>query len=127
MRKHKTIITSGTTPEFFESGLKFARSVDKKKKVVARRRIITFEDPRDMLKFISDKKMSLMRLIRKKPVSVTGLAKALKRERSAVNRDVRILEIYGLVKTHYANNPGHGRNKIVEPMSPYPIEIHAVF
>ena len=126
-RNLKTIVCTGNSKDFFDRGLKLAKSLDEKKTITTRRRIITFEDPKDMIKFISDKKMTLMKLIRTKPDSVTKLAKILRRQRSSVDRDIRVLEAYGLVKTHYSVHPGHGRYKVVEPMSPYPVEIHSRF
>lgn len=126
-KRIKTIVTTGTIKDFFDRGKNISRSLDAKNKINTRKRIISFEDPKDLLRFISDKKMTLMKLIREQPDSVTALAKFLKRERSSVDRDIRILESYGLVKTHYENNPGHGKYKIVEPVSRYPVEIRAAF
>lgn len=123
----KTVIGMGTTKEFFERGLKIAKFLDSNKKIRTKRNIINFEDPKDFLSFISNKKMNLMCLIRKQPESVTVLAKKLRRERSSVDRDIRILESYGLVKTYYETNPGHGRYKIVEPISKFPVELRATF
>jgi hypothetical protein len=32
-----------------------------------------------------------------------------------VSRDVELLEQFGLLRTRYETNPGHGRRRIVEP------------
>ena len=56
-----------------------------------------------------------------RPVSYTHLdvykRQVLKRDRTAVRRDVRILTKFGLVNTYEETNPGHGRRKIVGPLA----------
>jgi predicted transcriptional regulator len=41
----------------------------------------------------------------------------LKRNVRAVSRDVSLLERAGLLRTSYQTNPGHGRKKVVEPVT----------
>jgi DNA-binding MarR family transcriptional regulator len=55
--------------------------------------------------------------VRKKPAPVSDLAIVLKRDRTAVKRDVKILTLLGLLTIHEETNPGHGRRKIVEPLA----------
>ena len=50
----------------------------------------------------------------KKPAPVSDLAIVLKRDRTTVGLDIKILILFGLVKTREETNPGHGRRKIVE-------------
>ena len=38
----------------------------------------------------------------------------LKRDTRAVGRDVDLLERFGLLRTRYEKNPGHGKRRIVE-------------
>ncbi len=38
----------------------------------------------------------------------------LKRNARAVSRDINLLESFGLLRTHYVPNPGHGRHRMVE-------------
>ena len=66
-----------------------------------------------MLHFLSETKISLIKTIRRHPDSITNIAKAIKRNRAAVYRDIHELENYGFVKTSEEINPGHGRHKIV--------------
>lgn len=75
---------------------------------------IVFEEPAEMLRFLSATKMKLMYEIRKHPGSISNIAKSMKRNRAAVYRDIQEMESFGLVKTHEAVNPGHGRHKIVQ-------------
>src|ERR1019366_4495714 len=47
-------------------------------------------------------------------VPVSDLAVGLKRDTRAVGRDVDLLERFGLLRTRYEKNPGHGKRRIVE-------------
>jgi predicted transcriptional regulator len=55
--------------------------------------------------------------VREKPAPVSELAIVLKRDRTAVKRDVKILATFGLVKIREEANSGHGRRKIVQPLA----------
>lgn len=127
LKSSKTVITTGSTNDFFARGKKIAHLIDSKQKIKTKRTIISFEDPQDLVKFISEKKRDLIRLIRLRPESITSLAQKLHRQRASVDKDIRILETYGLVKTYYETNPGHGKCKIVRPISAEPIEMRACF
>ncbi len=48
---------------------------------------------------------------------VNLLARRLKRERSAVARDVKLLRDTGVVETERVINPGHGRVTVVKPLA----------
>jgi predicted transcriptional regulator len=48
---------------------------------------------------------------------VSDLAIVLGRDRSAVRRDVKVLESLGLLRTQRQKNPGHGQMKVVEPLA----------
>jgi predicted transcriptional regulator len=66
-----------------------------------------------MMKVLSAERIRLLRASKKAtPVSV--LADSLKRNLRAVSRDIDLLESFGLLRTHYVPNPGHGRRRIVE-------------
>jgi predicted transcriptional regulator len=76
---------------------------------------VTFEDVNDMLRVLSAERIRLLRVAREKAVPVSDLASGLKRDTRAVSRDVDLLESFGLLRTRYEKNPGHGRRRIVEP------------
>jgi predicted transcriptional regulator len=78
---------------------------------------LTFEDPADLLWVLTAQRVRVLDAVRKKPAPVSELAAVLKRDRTAVRRDVRILMTYGLVNTREETNPGHGRRKIVGPLA----------
>lgn len=103
----------GSAKDFFTSVKKVMKAADKKESIEKSCTLI-FEEPSEMLRFLSVSKINLINSIRKHPDSVTNLAKTMKRNRASVYRDVSELEKFGIVRTHEEINPGHGRHKIVE-------------
>ena len=69
---------------------------------------ILFEHPEDMVSFMTPQRIRLYREVKERALSVTDLAKALDRNRSAVSRDVKALRERRLVKLTKIVNPGHG-------------------
>jgi predicted transcriptional regulator len=113
MKKLKSIlIKTDSADQFFDNLKNTMRASDKGKRLKPSY-TFTFEDPSEMLHFFSETKISLIKTIRRHPDSITNIAKAIKRNRAAVYRDIHELENYGFVKTSEEVNPGHGRHKIV--------------
>jgi predicted transcriptional regulator len=75
--------------------------------------VISFADASEMMRVLSAERVRLLRAS-KKAMAVSVLANALKRNTRAVSRDIDLLESFGLLRTHYVPNPGHGRRRIVE-------------
>ena len=109
-------VSTGTVEAFFERSLNRARKLDRGEKLPTEMRL-TFENPADLLQVLTAQRIRVLHAVRKKPAPVSDLAIVLKRDRTAVKRDVKILISFGLVKTHEETNPGHGRRKIVEPLA----------
>ena len=109
-------VSTGTTKDFFERSLKRARGLDRGERLAAEIRL-TFEDPADLLRVLTAQRVRVIHAVRKKPAPVSELAIVLKRDRTAVRRDVKILTSFGLVKILEEANPGHGRRKIVQPLA----------
>jgi len=109
-------VSTGTTEDFFGRSLKRARRLDRSEKLAAEIRL-TFEDPADLLRVLTAQRVRVIRAVRKKPAPVSDLAIVLKRDRTAVKRDIKILTSFGLVKIQEEVNPGHGRRKIVQPLA----------
>lgn len=107
-------ITAGGTDEFFDRSISRARKLDRKEEFPAEMRL-TFEDPADLLRALTPQRVRVICAVRKRPAPVSDLAAILKRDPSAVKRDVRVLTSLGLLRTQEEKNPGHGRRKIVEP------------
>jgi predicted transcriptional regulator len=114
--KVKVMLGTGTVEDFFERSRERARKLDRGEKLTPEIRM-AFEDPADLLRVLSAERVRVLKAVRVRPTPVSGLALLLKRDRTAVRRDVNILVSYGLVRTREQLNPGHGRMKIVEPLA----------
>jgi predicted transcriptional regulator len=114
--KHLKIISAGTAEAFFERSLDRARKLDRKEKLPTELRL-TFEDPADLLRALTVQRVRVLHAVRHKPAPVSELATVLKRDRTAVKRDVKVLTSLGLLISREETNPGHGRRKIVEPLA----------
>jgi predicted transcriptional regulator len=107
-------VKTGSVDEFFSTVGSVMRSADKGDVIKPRIKTLIFEDPMEMLHFLSTAKLKLINRIRQQPDSISNLAKDTHRKVSAVARDVYELEKVGIVQTHSVINPGHGRHKIIE-------------
>jgi predicted transcriptional regulator len=106
------VVTDGVDG-FFSRAREHARKLDRGEKLEPEL-VIAFEDASEMMKVLSAERLRVLRASKKAtPVSV--LAGTLKRNPRAVSRDINLLESFGLLRTRYVPNPGHGRRRIVEP------------
>jgi predicted transcriptional regulator len=112
----KVKIGVGTVEEFFASGKKLARQIDRGEPIEESFSIM-FEDPADMLELLTQARIGLFRAIKAEPASITSIAARLHRDRSAVKRDVDALLAAGLVSVEVAPNPGHGTHKVVRAVA----------
>jgi predicted transcriptional regulator len=112
----KTEILVEPAGSFFERGRRLARLADRNKRIPATR-IVAFEDVGSLLSVLTEKRVSLFQEVRETPASITVLAKRLKRDRSAVTRDVQLLERLGVVQVTEKPLAGHGRQKWVAPVA----------
>lgn len=103
-----------STIEDFSSKAKAAMRAADRNESIESNYTLTFEDPTELLHFLSTAKLQLINSIRKHPDSVTNIAKAVNRNRASVYRDANELEKVGIVQTSDEVNPGHGRHKIVK-------------
>jgi len=108
----KLIIKTGTDEDFFKRGRQLARAADRGEQIPDVR-IISFEDPADVMKLITTARLALFRAVKEMPGSITQISERLHRDRSAVKRDVDELERAGLVAITNKILPGHGRMKEV--------------
>ena len=108
----KLTIKTGTEEDFFKRGRQLARAADRGEPI-PEERIISFEDPADVMKLITTTRLALFRTVKEMPGSITDIAERLHRDRSAVKRDVDELERAGLVTIADKVLPGHGRMKEV--------------
>lgn len=126
VRKKSEIVFTVKTEsvdDFFARGKRIAKMLDKGEKITPSR-IISFEDPEDLIEFLTKTKQALLAALRKKPDSITGLAHTLHRSRAAIDKDVKQLEAIGILVSEYVINPGHGRCRIIKPIDNNPIKLH---
>lgn len=116
MKGEEYAITSGPIEGFFRQGKEIACKLDRGEKVEPIR-VISFEDPEDMLELLTTGRVKLFQAIKNEPGSVTDIARRLHRDRSAVKRDVDILASAGIVEIEDKPHPGHGRIKYVKPLA----------
>lgn len=98
--------------EFLGRARKLARLADAGKPI-PESFVISFEDPADMLAVLTPARLALFRAIKQKPGSIASIAQKMKRDRSAVTRDVAALGKAGLITVTEKTHPGHGRLKEV--------------
>jgi predicted transcriptional regulator len=116
MKKHKVIVGSGSTEDFFDRSRAQAEALDRGESLPAEIRI-TFEDPLELLSVLSAERVRLLQRAKTGAQALAELASGLQRHARAVHRDVAILENAGLLRTRYQTNPGHGRRKVVEAVA----------
>ena len=112
----KTDIRVERLDTFFERGRKLARLADQGV-AIPPSRVIAFEDVASLLKVLTEKRVLLLKQIKETPTSISVLAKTLKRDRSAVTRDVQVLERFGVIQVTEKPLPGHGKQKWVTPLA----------
>ena len=111
-RKTKVRMVTDGVDGFFRRGREHARKLDRGERLEPEM-VIAFADAGEMMKVLSAERLRLLRAS-KTATPVSALAGALKRNARAVSRDVNLLESFGLLRTHYVPNPGHGRRRMVE-------------
>ena len=116
----KTEIRVERVDSFFERGRKLAKAADRGNAIPSSR-VVAFEDVESLLHVLTEKRVLLLRQVNQTPTSISLLAKNLKRDRSAVSRDVQVLERFGVIQVTEKPLPGHGRQKWITPLA---AEIH---
>ena len=108
----KLIITTGNDADFFKRGRRVAQVADQGE-TMPDEHVLSFEDPSDMMRLITEARLALFRAVKDEPGSITAIAERLHRDRSAVKRDVDILQAAGMVTVAEKVLPGHGRMREV--------------
>lgn len=79
---------------------------------------LSFEDPQKMFSVLSEGRRRLMLEVMHEPMTINELTRRLRRNRSAITKDVGLLEKMGLVVSRREANPGHGIQKVVRSIAP---------
>ena len=107
-------VTNDGVKGFFERSREHARRLDRGEKL-APEVTVSFENANDIVSILSPQRIRVLELAKKGPKPVASLASGLNRDLRAVSRDVDLLERFGLLRSRYETNPGHGKRRIVEP------------
>ena len=78
---------------------------------------LAFEDPQRMFTVLSAARRRLMLEVMHEPKTINELTQRLHRNRSAITKDVGLLEKVGLVVSQRLANPGHGIQKVVRSVA----------
>jgi predicted transcriptional regulator len=113
---HKSEIRVERVDTFFDRGRRLAKAAEQSD-AIPFSRVVSFEDVASLLHVLTEKRVLLLRQIQETPTSISMLAKKLKRDRSAVTRDVQILERFGVVQVTEKPLPGHGKQKWITPLA----------
>ncbi|SCC95261.1 Transcriptional regulator, ArsR family [Thiomonas sp. X19] len=110
----RVVMRAGTVEEFFNRAKDAARRADTGGPFEGTV-TLSFEDPQRLFDVLTQNRQTLVRAVMRQPDTIPELAKRLKRDRTAVTRDVLLLEKLGVVKSERVSNPGHGIHKLVRP------------
>jgi predicted transcriptional regulator len=113
----KQIVRTGNVAEFFDRARSAARRADQGGKFEGTV-TLAFEDPQRMFTVLSEARRRLMAEVIREPRTISELSNSLHRHRSAITKDVSLLENMGLVISQRQANPGHGIQKIVRSVAP---------
>jgi len=107
-------VTNDGVKGFFERSREHARRLDRGETLTPEV-TVSFENANDIVSVLSPQRIRVLELAKNGPKPVASLAGGLNRDLRAVSRDVDLLERFGLLRSRYETNPGHGKRRIVEP------------
>ena len=112
-KKIKLRVAGDGVKGFFSRAREHARRLDRGEEL-APEITVSFENAIDMMRVLSAQRVRLLHVAREKATPMSDLALDLRRDTRAVARDVDLLERFGLLRSRYEKNPGHGKRRIVE-------------
>ena len=113
----KIVIRTDDVAEFFSRASDAARRADRGKAFEGKV-TLSFEDPQRMFTVLSEARRRLMLEVMHEPKTINELSHRLHRHRSAITKDVGLLEKMGLLVSQRQSNPGHGIQKVVRSVAP---------
>ena len=113
----KVVIRTDDLDGFFARAKDAARRADKGQAFDGKV-TLSFEDPQRMFTVLSEARRRLMSEVMHEPRTINELTNRLRRNRSAVTKDVGMLEKMGLIVSSRQSNPGHGIQKVVQSIAP---------
>ena len=113
----KVIIRTGKVKGFFDRARKAAQKADRGESF-KKSATFSFEDPQEMFMVLSEARRRLMLEVMYEPKTITELTIKLHRDRSAITKDIGLLEKLGLLVSQKRSNPGRGIEKLVKTVAP---------
>jgi len=113
----KVVIRTDDVSGFFERAKDAARRADRGQAFEGKV-TLSFEDPQRMFTVLSEERRRLMREVMHEAKTINELTSRLRRNRSAITKDVGFLEKVGLIVSIRQSNPGHGIQKLVQSVAP---------
>ncbi len=113
----KVVIRTDDVDGFFERAKDAARRADRGEAFDGKV-TLSFEDPQRMFTVLSEERRRLMSEVMREPKTINELTSRLGRNRSAITKDVGLLEKLGLIVSSRQSNPGHGIQKLVQSVAP---------
>lgn len=114
----KIVIRTDDVAGFFSRAKNAAQKADRGD-VFENKLTLSFEDPQQMFSVLSEARRSLMLEVMHEPRTINQLSDLLHRNRSAITKDVGLLEKLGLlISQRQANPAGHGIQKVVRSVAP---------
>ena len=113
----KVVIRTDDVSGFFERAKDAARRADRGEAFDGKV-TLSFEDPQRMFTVLSEERRRLMSEVMREPKTINELTSRVGRNRSAITKDVGLLEKLGLIVSSRQSNPGHGIQKLVQSVAP---------
>ncbi len=113
----KVVIRTDDVEGFFARAKDAARRADRGQAFEGKV-TLSFEDPQRMFTVLSEARRRLMLEVMHEPRTINELTQRLHRNRSAITKDVGLLEKVGLLVSQRQANPGHGIQKMVRSVAP---------
>lgn len=113
----KVVIRTDDVEDFFARANDAARRADRGQTFEGKV-TLSFENPQRMFTVLSEARRRLMLEVMHEPRTINELTHRLHRNRSAITKDVGLLEKVGLLVTQRQANPGHGIQKMVRSVAP---------
>ncbi|MFM7760969.1 MAG: MarR family transcriptional regulator [Burkholderiaceae bacterium] len=115
--KPRVTVRTDDIASFFKRATDAARRADQGRPFTGQI-TLSFEDPQRMFAVLSVARRRLMIEVMQEPKTISQLSTRLQRNRSAITKDVGVLESLGLIVSQRAVNPGHGIQKMVRAVAP---------
>ena len=113
----KVVIHTDSVDGFFGHAKGAARRADQAQAFDSKV-TLSFEDPQRMFSVLSEGRRRLLREVMREPQTIQDLTSRLNRNRSAITKDVGLLEKMGLIVSSRQPNPGHGFQRLVRSTAP---------